>query len=201
MNTFFKHLISSAFLTAGLALSGCGTDVSPVASTDAASPQDAGLSFIHITAPGQQAAAKIADLPLIDSVTQVFDAQGGAFGIELPTTPTPLDDIAFDFVVPQNGLDHAETITMSILGTDFSNLVAAFDPSGLVFLQAANLRVTIGKALTDATQQELEDMTIYHEHHDGTVEIATHWVEQTGAQWIIVIEVPGFSRYSGGGGV
>lgn len=202
----FERIISGAILTLLVAatvliLPGCGTGHSPVASTDI-QPQIIeadGRSLLSFGAAGAQRAAKIATIPTEGvTVSDLFGLTGGTIQVKDDNGNGPKDDLRVTFTVPDNALNLPTNITMTVYGNTLEDLVVEFQPSGLVFLQDAELDLRFG---TDLVSTPFNQIVVWHEYSDGTVVPATFSKYNSGNIIRLKIDIPGFSKYSSGGGV
>jgi hypothetical protein len=131
------------------------------------------------------------------TVSQWFafeDDQGGIKVIEQNGKGLQ-DNLSVTFTVPEQGVAEPVEITMTVIGQTLSELVVAFEPGGLVFLQEAQLTIEIGMDLVDV---DFAGLTVYHQYSDGTREETTLLNLQTKANGQVLqiqASVPGFSRY------
>ena len=195
-------ILTSTLLAATLTI-GCGTEYhSPVASNPEPTFTQAedGRTFITFSPQAQHRAAKVSAIPAQGrTVSKVFDANHNAFEIfDANGTDHRLDDITVFFTVPDHALDHPVEITMTVYGNTLEEMVVVFEPGGLTFLHHATLGVFMGHNLVHTPHNQLK---AWHEHGDGSVEEANiFWLKVTDAKVKMKIAVPGFSRYSPGGG-
>lgn len=142
------------------------------------------------------------------SVSGTFDDDGGDLELDENNGSGPGDDLEIELEIPEDALDDDVTITMTVYGHTLSTLIIAFQPSGLVFNEAAELVIKLGWDLVDV---DLDDLQVAHEHdgnNDGDYDDAEDWEEAAEIDDIdelddevkIEIVVPGFSKYSSGGG-
>jgi hypothetical protein len=125
------------------------------------------------------------------------------------TDSTDQTNAALKALVPRGGnaLDDDVEITMTVYGQTLSELVIAFEPGGLDFLIAAELEIAVG---LDKVDIDLGDLAAYHaSQEDYNDNDENDWQEEEidieelyeGSEEIkFIIEIPGFSRYSTGGG-
>jgi hypothetical protein len=184
---------------------GCATDSSPVASDKevvAEVPQ--ATSFMTFSTQATGPAAKllsgdqwIREWEADDDRAEVDEMNdwGGWLWVWVRNG---LDDIQVKFDVPRNALDRQEHIGMRVHGETLSSLVVEFAPSGLSFNTPATLEIEVDKELVDIS---LDTIVITHYHADGTTTIEESQVK---VRWPgnveIVVDIPGFSRYSMGRG-
>ena len=110
------------------------------------------------------------------------------------------DDLKLKFRVPAGGVTEAVQITMTLNGTNLSDLEVVFQPGGLNFVEIADLDILVSK---DRVDVPFESLTVNHIYMDGTVEeTQLNNVKYTGNGNTLIIEaeVPGFSRYGLSGG-
>ena len=104
------------------------------------------------------------------------------------------------FEIQAGALDEDTQIDMTVSGTSLDDLVVAFAPAGLTFNIPAQLTI---KVAVNKVEVLPESFMVKHIHGDGTVEeavVGKYGLERSGLYYKFVIEVPGFSRYSMGGG-
>ena len=134
------------------------------------------------------------------TASQLFDANGGQFEILVPQGPNDKDDIYARFTVPAGALTEAVEITMTVHGTSHEDLVIEFAPGGLEFLIDAELDLWLG---ADIVAYYYTSLVIWHVHDDGTSEETYPLsISQQGRNSTVKykVAIPGFSRYSTGGG-
>ena len=212
-------LIGVALLVlAGLV--GCGTDQSPMASQDEAQLVPAeGKSVLTFSTDAFQPAAKKGKKDKEDeeaeedeedeeaeddekaegeekSAKKKIGKRGGSLKVDLRNERGGQDDIKVKFTVPKDALEENEEISMTVTGTTLSDLVIVFTPSGLIFREDARLDIKLGKDLVDL---ELDELVVAHTDVNGTVTLFGLVVKEDD-EVEISIRVPGFSRYSLGGG-
>lgn len=194
-------LLSSFFLAAGLATTGCGTETSPVASTEPTVTHSAdGRTFISFAPEGARRAAKLAnEAPLMGTDTRLVETNKGKnFKVQNSALSGAKNRYLMTFHVEPNSVTEDVNITMEAYGETLSELVIAFAPGGLEFLNEAELVIRLGVNRIDLNPATL---VINHEHETGSSEVATITELKVNKDDIIVkVAVPGFSRYSGGGG-
>jgi len=198
---------------------GCGEDRSPV--SPEASAVDLYAVEVLVLAAYPEEALRAAKLTQDgQTVSDLFD-KSGSIEIYEAEGQGVKDDLRVTFSVLPGALPSAEFISMTVFGQSLSNIVAAFQPSGLVFRKEAVLELGLGIERMDMS---LSSLLVWHIHGDGSVEqariIAIHqYVEENGelrevnvtsdiadmdeddADFITIeIAVPGFSRYALGGG-
>ena len=185
----FVLLVAAAFLVS------CGVDQAPVApdaTTGTPSPDSRMLVTFSpdVTPP----AAKIATTPLKGrTVSGLFDAAGGTLEINEANGLRAQGDLRVLFTVPAKALSAPTKIAMTVYGNTLSDLVVAFEPGGLTFLQDAILEIWFGEQRVDVP---VEVISVWHEYSDGTViEAQNYWSEWVKKTYHVVVMVPGFSRY------
>jgi hypothetical protein len=93
--------------------------------------------------------------------------------------------------VPRGAMVDQETVVMAVKGWNLSELVIGFGPSGLEFLKDARLSILLGNGQVDL---DLSTLEAYHDGQEVPVQVR-------GSRKVrIWVKVPGFSRYSLGGG-
>ncbi len=172
---------------------GCGDVPSPIAPQPVA-VDEGGVSYLAFSPEAAQRAAKLATVPSTGlTVSQLFSIWGDHFTLADLNGAGVTDDLKVTFSVPSGGLTSPLLITMTVYGNQASDLVMAFDPSGLLFLGSAELKVVLGD---DKLDIPLSQIKAYHAYDNGTVVDATilSRVDGDGTSELR-IEVPGFSRY------
>lgn len=172
---------------------GCGEAPSPVAPQSAA-VEPGGVSYLAFSPQAAQRAAKLASIPSTGATTsQIFSIWGDHFTLSDLNGAGVTDDLKVTFSVPSGGLTSPLLITMTVYGNKASDLVMAFDPSGLLFLGSAELKIVLGDEKLDIP---LSQIKAYHAYDNGTVVNANilSRIDGDGTSEIR-IEVPGFSRY------
>jgi len=194
-----SDVLRRAFLPLGLVLMslvlGCSTDSTPLASGELALAED-GRSYLSFSAEGQQRAGKIAAVPAEGVVVSDFIKadKGGWLKFQDKNQPGNDDDLKVELMVGANALESDVTITMTVYGNTLSDLVVAFDPGGLIFLEDALLEIWLGEYLVDI---DPDSIVVHHEYSDGTVEEAVIFsAEYSPPAFKILVAVPGFSRYT-----
>lgn len=124
--------------------------------------------------------------------------KGGIITVGHEFGPGASDDLVVDFVVPERALDEPTRIKVTLHGDRLENLAIEFAPAGLVFNTPAELWIKIGKGRVHSS--DLEDLLILHQYEDGKVEEYGVEVDEEEEKYWLLIKVPGFSRYSMGGG-
>lgn len=182
-------------------VTGCGTDRSPVATGNQAEVVQAedGRAFLAFSTAGVRRAARIATLPAEGvTVSGLIDLEGGTLSVDDANGGGTKDDVHIDFTVAAGALSAPQTITMTVYGNSLEELIVAFDPGGLVFLLDAELDIRMGK---DLVSTSVEQIRAWHEYADGSGEDATITEAYSSGNTVRVkVAVPGFSRYSMGGG-
>ena len=182
-------------------LSGCGVDQSPTASAPGATQPSSGKTYLSFAAgPGQQGLAKItstADAPTLIA-TETITPSGGSVRVVDRGDGGNLDDLRALLAVPAGALNQDTAITMTLQGETLADIAIGFEPSGLVFNTPATLQLKVGNGVVDLP---LDTMVALVTEADGTTaQVPILELRQIeGATWI-VIQVPGFSVYSLGGG-
>ena len=182
-------------------LSGCGTDHTPTASTPGATQPSSRMGYISFAAgPGAHGAAKIAyDLigPALRE-TKTITPNGGSVRLVENGGSGGEDNLKAELNVSAGALNQDTDITMALQGSTLADILIGFAPDGLVFNTPAELWLKVGPALVDLPT---ETMVALHTDSNGvTQEVPIlQLFERDGATWV-VIQVPGFSVYSLGGG-
>lgn len=201
----FLELVCAVALTA---LIGCGSEKAPLASADenATLEQSAAPAYISFGAPGS---AKIAVVKRTEKVSGwFFQDQWGS--IEYSDWSWGDDDTNGSiilkrawFAVEWGGIHEATEISMTASwGKRVKDVSIAFTPSGLDFSPPSTLEITLHGPLQDS----MFNQQVYHTDSNGhtsqlaIAEIRKERNDGNNSQWVIVIKIPGFSRYSLGGG-
>jgi hypothetical protein len=174
-----------------LALGSCGSDAPSAPTT----PTADGAVFLSFS-PAPVAAAKLADAGR--STSAVIGEAGGLLQIEEDEALGTEGELEVRFVVKPGALENATPIHMGLQGQGIPGLVIGFQPGGLSFGQPAFLMVKADRELIDAGLLKADgSIDVYHHHDNGFVETAfvvfAGFVDDT---YVVVVEVPGFSRYS-----
>jgi len=162
-----------------------------------------GRTFVTFSPPATQQAAKVAAIPAEGrSVSKVFSTGKASIAIEETNGAGKYDNLKIGFHVPEGALTAPVEITMTVYGNTLEDLVVAFEPGGLTFLQEATLALWLGK---DLVHTPLSEIKAWHQYSDYTVEEAYPsqaypFVRSSKTTVTIMIAVFGFSRYSTGGG-
>lgn len=193
--------LTTALIAAATLTIGCGTENSPVASNEPTiTHTEDGRTLFSFSPQATQQAAKTTAIPAEGrTISKVFDANHNGMEIfDNNGTDHQLDDIIVFFTIPDHALDHSVEISMTVYGNTLEDMVIAFEPGGLNFLHHATLGLHLGHNLVHTP---LDQLAAWHEHDDGSVEEADiFWLRVTHAKVKMKIAVPGFSRYSPGGG-
>lgn len=158
-------------------------------STPTSSAQPAGGQAYLVFSP--QAAQRLSKPSSAGStVSEIIGPRGG----KLTATGEEDAKIKAAFSVPEDALAEEVAITMSVHEGPLSALVIAFEPAGLVFLQAAQLELKVDPELIDIPLSELR---AYHQSADGTTQEAQLIsVSSSGDGLVkIALAIPGFSTY------
>lgn len=108
------------------------------------------------------------------------------------------NEIDVSFNVRKGSVPATVDIAMTVVGESLETLVIAFEPAGLEFYEPAELKLKIGAALIGTMP---DDLQVRHIRSDGSEELATILrLKEKKDSLEIIIEIPGFSRYSPGGG-
>lgn len=199
-------------------LGGCAVDQAPLAPEEeaqVAAPEN-GRFLLAFSPEAAQRAAKLTAIPADGrSAEDWFDATGGTLVVHEANTPELTDDLLVRFWVPEGALEEGADptstnyatgdiadpdevlITMAVFGNTLSELIVDFGPGGLLFDPNSWLSLSLGWDLVDIPA---EGLVVWHIHDDGMIEQAEVVVRQTDSGIKIHVVVPGFSRYSMGGG-
>ena len=205
-----KHLLKPillATLTAALLLGGCGTDRSPLAAGNQPEVIQAadGRTLLAFSPGALARAAKSGNPHKMDTPRTVSELikvnKGGEIVVqENMNDGGPHNDFKIALQVGQKTVAEDVVITMTVHGSTLEDLVVAFDPGGFEFLKPAKLIISVGK---DRYTEIPEGVVVRHEYGDSTVEDITLYkllVQKDGGRITIKVDIPGFSRYSMGGG-
>ena len=107
------------------------------------------------------------------------------------------DDIRATLRIPENALDETLPLTMELQGSTLSDITLVFGPS-LDFNEPARLVIRLGRAAVDLDQDTV--IALHMSGADGTVEEVPIRMATGVLGLELEIKVPGFSRYSLGGG-
>lgn len=112
------------------------------------------------------------------------------------------DDIEVRFKVPKGAVMEEVDIAMTILGDDMASLIIAFEPQGLMFDELAVLKLKIGGDLYEQLPDDLIVNHIYKNEagYEIEEELDILKLKEKKSSLEIWFYVPGFSRYSMGGG-
>ena len=188
-------------LIALVGLWGCGTNGSPVSPDAEISPPPSGeRSYLVFSTRGIQRAAKLAAVPEEGlTVSRVIGPRGGRLAVRDREKRGHRDDLKVELRIPRKALSEKVEISMTVYGNLLSELVAAFEPGGLVFARDAVLLFDLG---ADRVDIPLSEITAYHVDDSGHAEeariisIKTYGRDGEDYERIAIrIEVPGFSRY------
>ena len=147
--------ITALLMLLGVAVlaAGCGVDESPTAATEEslAVPEPAPVSasgggaVLTFSPEGAAAAAKVAAAG--DGVTRsgTIGNEGGE--VRVRKLHDPRGEVIVTLQVPPGALAEATEISMTVYGLALERLAISFEPSGLVFLQQAELVVRIDEGL------------------------------------------------------
>jgi hypothetical protein len=203
--------LTSALLAATLTI-GCGTENIPVSSNEDTVTNNAnGRSFFTFSRDAAQRAGKIsAHAEKGRTVSAVFTQVGGTLHLAELNSAVATDDLEVIFEVMPNSLPVVVSdnfsptdansnvlITMTVYGHTLEDMVIEFEPDGLIFDPVAMMNLQLGH---DLVNTPLKEIVIWHIHGDGSVEEAVFTVHADDINVYLTIEVPGFSRYSNGGG-
>jgi len=184
-----RFIIGTATMLMGLFLAtGCGVDHSPMAQD---TQNGEGQTLLTFSSP-QGAAKQLAGASETLVASGVIGSKGGKLEVEDKGKRGGKDDLKVTFSVPGKALEKDVKITMRVSGRYLSELMVAFEPSGLVFLKDAKLKIKLGKDLIDL---DMKKMTGEHHYEDGHSEEAELKIDRGN----ITVRIPGFSRYSLGG--
>lgn len=199
-------LILAPVLLLAVVLTGCFGDFAPMApsntDTQAGQAVSAGASrnavYFGFSSEGTQRAGKLLAIPSTGkSVSKSIGAGGGELVVserDILDAESAKDDITVTFTVPKNVLNQSVTIKMTVYGNELSQMLVAFEPSGLSFLKTATLSLKIGNLLVDIPVSQI---TAYH-MDSVTGEVTSAQIisiTEERDRLAILVAVPGFSRY------
>ncbi len=214
MKTQFKNLISSMVLLMGLVfVAGCGMDHSPTSSEPAAEQVSGNKSYLVFSFGDMVPAAKVLGRDDDDdedddeyddddgddgynrghqfTQTKEIGPKGGKLRVGTKNGRGGQDDLMAELRVARKALDDEVDITMTLMYGAGEPLVIAFEPGGLVFNEAAELRIKVGKDLVEV----LQTLVAYHIYDDGSVEQIRVDLSEHKDHFKFVVKVPGFSQY------
>jgi hypothetical protein len=219
---------SAALLVFSLFLAACGVENAPTAGSGPV-PLD-GQFLLTFSPDTAQRVAKLAAIPEEGrSDSKVFDLTGGQITIR-DRAAKEKKRLITTLAVPPLAVAEPVLITMTVYGNTLSELVIAFAPEGLIFSLPASLQIEIGRKRVDLPLDQLiawhihgdgsaEQARILSVHlcEDGDpVDEEDGEEDESGGDKgdkgdkddgvdcdsaRILISVPGFSRYSLGGGL
>ena len=101
------------------------------------------------------------------------------------------------FKVEEGSIDQDVEITMTVQsGTTLEDVGVLFSPAGQEFYPYAKLTLFLEGELDE---ENLGSIKAYHIEGDSVTELSVKISERDDDEWKIIVEVPGFSRYSLGG--
>lgn len=131
-----------------------------------------------------------------------FGPEGGTLKVGDKLGPGGKDDVRVLFIVPEGSLSPEASpvfITMSLeVSEDLSQMTLNFGPSGTEFNPPAKLKIKLGKETAEALG--FQSMIGLHFSGDKVDEIPLR-IEPGRKDVEVFLKVPGFSRYSLGGGM
>lgn len=220
MFTPAHRLLTAVLLALGALVAGCSTGNSPVASAPDEAQAGAGPVYLALTPGGLRPVGKPAAIPDEGlSVSRTFwPGKSGSMLVQDLQGKGVRDDLQVEFRVGSGSLTEATTISMTVYGNTLSDLILAFEPSGLVFADAAQIRVAIGAKRVDRSLLDLVGLVLpfsgleaEHTTSDGETDSARITSVRTFIKLlfatvetfdlllydyaVICVEVPGFSRY------
>ena len=176
-----------------LSLLGCSGDTSPTSSTQRLD-ESAGKR-IQTNGVYSQVTTTVST-QFLDSrtVSAVFGPDGGTYFVEDTNGKGPKDDLRVVFTVPAGVLDQDVTITMTVSGEDLNTLDVAFQPAGMTFSPAVDMRIDLGNDL--ALDRDISKITPYHIYADGsTADVDLYHIDRSSNTANFFFKVPSFSRY------
>ncbi|MBT3602663.1 MAG: hypothetical protein HOE48_05365 [Candidatus Latescibacteria bacterium] len=122
---------------------------------------------------------------------------GGSLLVSFPRygNESTVHVVSAEFIVPKRALESRKTISMTVTtGYTLDDVTVTFGPSGLVFTQAAKLVIKLKGGDPEAVEA-------FHFSQDqvSAADIRRIVYDDGRAGWRIVLNIPGFSRYSLGG--
>jgi len=194
---YFNRIVCILSLLAVVALVvGCGTDQSPVASSEEGTGLVPATKRIKSNGLNQTVANTVATTYAEDvrTATAVFGPEGGNFSVLDENGGGKKDDLEVALMIPPGILDQEVEITMTVHGEDFNFLLVEFQPAGLVFSTSVDLRIDLGRDL--ATNKDVNSIVPYHLYSDGTTgDVEVYFIDRSSNAFNIYLKVPGFSRY------
>ncbi len=101
------------------------------------------------------------------------------------------------FEVEEGSIDQDVEITMTVQsGTTLEDVGVLFSPTGQEFNPFAKLTLCLEGELDE---EDLGSIKAYHIEGDSVTELSVKISERDDDEWKIIVDVPGFSRYSLGG--
>lgn len=128
----------------------------------------------------------------LQSASGNFSSDGGKLSVVFPqyTADSDIQVQSVEFVVAKGALQADTHITMDVYsGTSIEDIRVVFGPSGTEFVPSAVLNLKLSGNVKP------EDLVAYHYSADQV----TDAVIEKESGWKVIIDVPGFSRYSLGG--
>lgn len=209
-------------------MAGCGVDQSPMASSDEEmlAPAAEGQMFLVLTSDtAERAGKKIknkgrkikdhfnhkgGDLEIVeeydeDDLEELFGEDWDDDSDDDSDDDDDWDDDDFDrnfkFKVSKKALpkDAEVEISMEVWGNKASEIVVGFTPSGLHFEKDCELEIELGGAWVDLTEEQIDALHLSADGVTEEAEIKKLKIDDDG-NLEIKIKIPGFSRYSMGGG-
>ena len=178
-----------AALAIGL-LPGCGADRSPVA------PGAPLAKRIMTNGYAKDVATTAASVVISEdrrTASGVLCPEGGSLSVRDDNCGGHKDDLEVALTIPAGVLTEALTITMTVTGDRYEDLIVSFSPA-FVFAASVDMRIDLGADLV--CNKEIKGMTPYHLYADGTTEpVAFYHIDRSAATFNFFIKVPGFSRY------
>jgi hypothetical protein len=132
-----------------------------------------------------------------EQASEKIGPRGGKLRLKARNGQGGNDDIKVVFTVPEGALDCEVEICIGLRGATLNNLEIGFAPTGQEFNIPAELKVKVGK---DALGLEPEEIEVIHHHGNELEEVEISELVEGRKDIELVIKVPGFSRYSMGGG-
>lgn len=190
MSAHLKPL-KQRLLQLSLALLGSAASSGIIACADGSAPTSSaqpGQAYLTFSPQAAQRLAKPSSAGSI--VSKIIGPRGG----KLAATGEADAKIKAALSIPKNALAEEVAIAMSVHEGPLSELLIAFEPEGLVFLQPARLELKVDAELVDIPLSELK---AYHQSADGTTREAVVLSASSSGDGLvrIAIAIPGFSTY------
>ena len=128
------------------------------------------------------------------TVTGTFGPEGGSFNVKDDHGQGKKDDLEVGLIIPAGVLSEPLTITMTVAGDRYEDLIVSFEPAGFVFATPVDMRIDMGPDLV--SNKDINRMTPYHLYADGTTQpVEIYHIDRSARNFNFFMKVPGFSRY------